>query len=160
MLRNRHRKTLLASASLVAATALLGACQDGGDSSADDSTSDSSASSGKDGSANSGDGGGGEENDTGGGSEDAPDHGADPEGTSGTWFGTVSYVASGKYSVSDMKGTKQVFMTSTDTKITGVGEICAAGETCSESDLEAAAKEGVSAKVKLKDGSAVSIKED
>ncbi|MGP3991926.1 hypothetical protein [Streptomyces sp. 3N207] len=87
------------------------------------------------------------------------------KGVSGTWFGTVSYVAPGKYTVSDMKGMKQAFLTSTSTNIQGAGDICGdadgqAAQKCTESQLEAAAKKGVSAKVRIKNGTAVSVIDD
>ncbi|MFE4694829.1 hypothetical protein ACFRH6_32850 [Streptomyces sp. NPDC056749] len=83
----------------------------------------------------------------------------------GIWFGTVSYMAPGKYTVSDLQDTEQQFFTSTDTDIQGAGKICgdAAGQAAiprSEDELEAAAKDGVSATVELKNGIAVTIDEN
>ncbi|MGP3974163.1 hypothetical protein ACTWQF_08965 [Streptomyces sp. 8N114] len=87
------------------------------------------------------------------------------KGVSGTWFGTVSYLAPGKYTVSDMKGKQQAFFTSTTTNVQGSGDICGdadgqAAQKCTETQLEAAAKKGVSAKVQIKNGTAVSIVDD
>jgi hypothetical protein len=42
------------------------------------------------------------------------------KGVNGTWFGNVSYLAPGKYTVSDMKGTEQQFLVAEDTKILGL----------------------------------------
>ncbi|RFU82721.1 hypothetical protein DY218_31850 [Streptomyces triticagri] len=74
-------------------------------------------------------------------------------------------MAPGKYTVSDLKDTQQAFVTSTDTDIEGAGKICGdadgqAATPCTEAQLEAAAKDGVSATVKLRNGIAVSIVED
>jgi hypothetical protein len=92
-------------------------------------------------------------------------HSGGGKGVSGTWFGTVKYMAPGKYTVSDMKGVEQQFFTSTTTNIQGAGDICGdedgqAATKCTESQLAAAAKKGVSAKVQVKDGIAVSIIDD
>ncbi|WP_254402780.1 hypothetical protein [Streptomyces sp. AC555_RSS877] len=71
------------------------------------------------------------------------------KGVNGTWFGNVSYLAPGKYTVSDMKGTEQQFLVADDTKIVGYDDICDAvntgpggegGVECTEAELEAAAK--------------------
>ncbi|MET8472418.1 hypothetical protein ABZY90_27285 [Streptomyces sp. NPDC006422] len=167
MLRNHRRKAVLTAAALMATTTLLTACQGGAD--ASDTSSDSKASAStaasdakadaKDTAAGGGSGStGGTQSQSGGGA-------AKGKGVSGTWFGTVSYLAPGKYTVSDLKGTEQAFFTSTDTDIEGAGEICGdadgqAATPCSEQQLEAAAKKGVSATVKIKNGTAVSIVED
>ncbi|MFE6888030.1 hypothetical protein [Streptomyces sp. NPDC057694] len=162
MLRT-HRKTVLTAAALIATTTLLTACQDGGSegkkattSSPSTSASDAKAMSGSDDKASGGDDA---QADTTAGSQ------SDSKKVTGTWFGTVSYLAPGKYTVSDLKDTKQQFFTATDTDIQGAGKICgdAAGQAatpCSEHELEAAAKDGVSATVKLKNGIAVSVVED
>jgi hypothetical protein len=165
MLRSHHRKAVLTAAALMATTALLTSCQgdsDGGTKSSDlgSSASDSDAK-GKsdDGSAGGSDGTESQTGSSSGGGKSAG------KGVTGTWFGTVSYMAPGKYTVTDMKDTKQAFFTSTDTDIQGAGDICGDAEgqaatPCSEKELEAAAKKGVSATVKLENGTAVSVVED
>ncbi|SDC93801.1 hypothetical protein [Streptomyces prasinopilosus] len=90
---------------------------------------------------------------------------AEGEGVSGTWFGNVSYLAPGKYTVSDTKGTEQAFFVSEETKIWGAGGICgdAQGQSatqCTEAELEAAARKGVGAEVTLSNGIATKIVED
>ncbi|MGP3924724.1 hypothetical protein [Streptomyces sp. 8N616] len=88
------------------------------------------------------------------------------KGVNGTWFGTVSYLAPGKYTVSDMKGTEQGFFVAEDTEIWGAGDICGdeagqAGTECTEEELEAATKgTGVSAEVVIKNGIATTIRDD
>ncbi|MCX4763727.1 hypothetical protein OG562_22730 [Streptomyces sp. NBC_01275] len=87
-------------------------------------------------------------------------------GVNGTWLGTVSYLAPGKYTVSDTKDTQQQFWLAEDTKIWGVGGMCGdadgqAAEECTEAQLEKAAKAGtLSATVKVTDGIATSITEE
>ncbi|MFG2324784.1 hypothetical protein [Streptomyces sp. NPDC048568] len=162
MLRS-HRKTAFTAAALMATTTLLTACQNGDSETKNTNPPSASASAsstkevpGSDDKAPDGD--------------EAPSDSAtasksDSKKVTGTWFGTVSYLAPGKYTVTDLKDTKQQFFTSTDTDIQGAGKICgdAAGQAatpCSEDELEAAAKDGVSATVKLKNGIAVSVVED
>ncbi|MER6788518.1 hypothetical protein ABT330_28565 [Streptomyces sp. NPDC000658] len=91
------------------------------------------------------------------------------KGVNGTWFGNVSYLAPGKYTVSDMKGTEQQFLVADDTKIMGYDDICDAvntgpggegGVECTEAQLEAAAKKGFSAKVEISNGIATTITDD
>ncbi|WP_416968140.1 hypothetical protein [Streptomyces sp. 4F14] len=91
------------------------------------------------------------------------------KGVSGTWFGNVSYLAPGKYTVSDMKGTEQQFLVAEDTKIIGYDDICDAvntgpggegGVECTEAQLEAAAKKGFTAEVVISNGIATSIRDD
>ncbi|MDQ0942612.1 hypothetical protein [Streptomyces sp. V1I1] len=88
------------------------------------------------------------------------------KGVNGTWFGNVSYLAPGKYTVSDMKGTEQQFFVAEDTKIWGYGDICGdeagqAGTECTEEELEAATKgTGVSAEVVVVNGIATTIRDD
>jgi hypothetical protein len=91
------------------------------------------------------------------------------KGINGTWFGNVSYLAPGKYTVSDMKGTEQQFLVADDTKIMGYDDICDAvntgpggegGVECTEDQLEAAAKKGFSAEVKVSNGIATTITDD
>ncbi|WP_425839351.1 hypothetical protein [Streptomyces fractus] len=167
MFRNHRRKAVLTAAALMATTTLLTACQggaDAGDKSSDSASSSTAASDAKDkgGKAGSGSTDGAESrSQTGSGSGGT----SGGKGVSGTWFGTVSYLAPGKYTVSDLKDTEQAFFTSTDTDIEGAGDICGDAEgqaatPCTEQQLEAAAKKGVSATVKIKNGTAVSIVED
>ncbi|MFJ8634055.1 hypothetical protein [Streptomyces sp. NPDC093568] len=94
---------------------------------------------------------------------------AEGKGVSGTWFGNVSYLAPGKYTVSDMKGVEQQFLLAEDTKIWGYGDICGdtntgeggqGGTECTEAELEAAAKKGFSAEVVISDGIATTIRDD
>ncbi|MFE9727332.1 hypothetical protein ACFYQ5_27990 [Streptomyces sp. NPDC005794] len=160
MLRTHRRKSVLAAAALVATTMLLTACQgedavDGGKSAG--ATVSDSAAKGK-----SDDGGSG----TGAGSESPSGERGSKSGTvSGKWVGTVSYLAPGKYTVTDANGAEQAFFTSEDTDIEGAGKICGdadgqAATPCTEEELEAAAKKGFGATVDVKDGVAVSIIED
>ncbi|MFE1958891.1 hypothetical protein [Streptomyces sp. NPDC059479] len=189
MARNHRRKTVLATLALVAATALLTACQ--GTSETNGAGSSAGTSAGADAGANAtakpADATSSPEAAT-----DAPadagantaapadnakatDGGTDTnvpsngkgEGVTGTWFGNVSYLAPGKYTVSDMKGVEQAFWLAEDTDIEGTGDICGtddpnnqAATPCTEAELEAAAKSGVSAEVTLKDGIAVRIVDD
>jgi hypothetical protein len=96
--------------------------------------------------------------------EDTAGQGGD--GVSGTWLGTVSYLAPGKYTVSDLKDTQQQFWIAEDTEIWGVGGMCgdAEGQTatqCTEAELEAAAKAGtLAAEVEITDGIATRITEE
>ena len=165
MLRNHRRKAVLTAAALMATTTLLTACQGGTDegaASGDPARSSTAASDAKNPSDKDGSGSAaGTDSLAGSGSAGAP-RGKD---VSGTWFGTVSYLAPGKYTVSDLKGTEQAFFTSADTDIQGAGEICGDAEgqaatPCTESELEAAARKGVSATVRIKSGTAVSVVED
>ncbi|MDT0573614.1 hypothetical protein RM704_40295 [Streptomyces sp. DSM 3412] len=91
------------------------------------------------------------------------------KGVDGTWFGNVSYLAPGKYTVSAQKGTGQQFFVAEDTKIWGYGDICGdentgeggqGGTQCTEAELEAAAKNGVSAEVVISNGIATTIRDD
>lgn len=85
------------------------------------------------------------------------------KGVNGTWFGNVSYLAPGKYTVSDMKGTEQQFLVAEDTKILGYDDICSGedGEMqCTEGELETAAKKGFSAEVVISNGIATTIRDD
>ncbi|MGK5695320.1 hypothetical protein ACSNOJ_20895 [Streptomyces sp. URMC 128] len=91
------------------------------------------------------------------------------KGVNGTWFGNVSYLAPGKYTVSGLKGTEQQFFVSEDTRIWGYGDICGdtntgeggqGGTECTEAELEAAAKKGVSAEVVISNGIATTIRDD
>ncbi|MGA5894729.1 hypothetical protein [Streptomyces venetus] len=87
------------------------------------------------------------------------------KGVNGTWFGNVSYLAPGKYTVSGMKGVEQQFLLAEDTKILGYGDICGdeggqEGTECTEADLETAAKQGVSAEVVISNGIATTITDD
>ncbi|MEU9666089.1 hypothetical protein AB0E25_10920 [Streptomyces bobili] len=91
------------------------------------------------------------------------------KGVSGTWFGNVSYLAPGKYTVSDLKGVEQQFLLAEDTEIWGYGDICGdsntdeggqGGTECTEAELEAAAKKGFSAEVVVSNGIATTIRDD
>ncbi|MDX3690168.1 hypothetical protein PV726_07470 [Streptomyces europaeiscabiei] len=91
------------------------------------------------------------------------------KGVNGTWFGNVSYLAPGKYTVSDMKGVEQQFLVAEDTEIWGYGDICGdtntdeggqGGTECTETELEAAAKKGFSAEVVISNGIATTIRDD
>ncbi|MEU6384839.1 hypothetical protein ABZ847_14825 [Streptomyces bauhiniae] len=87
------------------------------------------------------------------------------EGVNGTWFGNVSYLAPGKYTVSGQKGAEQEFLVAEDTEITGYDDICgdpgaAGGTKCTEAQLETAAKKGVSAEVVIRNGIATSVRDD
>ncbi|MFG2788935.1 hypothetical protein [Streptomyces sp. NPDC048419] len=91
--------------------------------------------------------------------------GTGAKGVSGTWLGNVSYLAPGKYTVSDMKGVEQAFYVADDTAVRGAGTICGSPMsqsmyTCTLDQLEAAAKKGVSAKVVIAGGVATSVTED
>lgn len=159
MLSTRYRKTVLTTVALMASTALLTACQggDGGDSDGKKSSGSSSSSSQKDSQAKSG-----AEARNGAGDEKARPGG---EGVTGTWFGNVSLLGPGKYTVSGAKGKLQAFFTAESTDIQGTGDICGDAEgqaatKCTEAQLEAAAKKGVTAKVEMKNGTAVRIVDD
>ncbi|MFF5477144.1 hypothetical protein ACFY5C_07355 [Streptomyces sp. NPDC012935] len=91
------------------------------------------------------------------------------KGVNGTWFGNVSYLAPGKYTVSDMKGVEQQFLIAEDTAIWGYGDICGDADTgeggqggteCTEAELETAAKKGFSAEVVISNGIATSIRDE
>ncbi|MFI1046835.1 hypothetical protein ACH4U3_13625 [Streptomyces griseoruber] len=89
------------------------------------------------------------------------------KGVSGTWYGIVRYVAPGKYlvdgpSAQGSGGEQQAFYLAEDTVILGGGQICGTAGSkvdapCEESDLEKAAKEGVEARVAIKNGIATQI---
>ncbi|GAB3172820.1 hypothetical protein [Streptomyces incanus] len=51
------------------------------------------------------------------------------KGVDGTWFGNVSYLAPGKYTVSGTKGVEQQFFVAEDTEIRGYGDICGDADT-------------------------------
>ncbi|QEU89303.1 hypothetical protein CP969_17445 [Streptomyces viridosporus T7A] len=91
------------------------------------------------------------------------------KGVNGTWFGNVSYLAPGTYTVSDLKGVEQQFFVSEETEIWGYGDICGdantgeggqGGTECTEAELEAAAKKGFSAEVVISNGIATTIRDD
>ncbi|MGW2516077.1 hypothetical protein ACWC09_03425 [Streptomyces sp. NPDC001617] len=91
--------------------------------------------------------------------------GTGKKGVNGTWFGNVSYLAPGKYTVSDQKGFEQAFYVADDTKVYGAGTICgdsaSSGTTrCTLDQLEAAVKKGLDAEVRITDGVATTITED
>ncbi|MFE9725362.1 hypothetical protein ACFYQ5_17620 [Streptomyces sp. NPDC005794] len=153
MLRTHRRKSVLAAAALVATTMLLTACQGG-------NTEDSGKSTGATTSITAARGASAE-----GGSATGAGIESKRGTVSGKWVGTVSYLAPGKYTVTDANGAEQAFFTSEDTDIEGAGKICGdadgqAATPCTEEELEAAAKKGFGATVDVKDGVAVSIIED
>ncbi|MFE7766581.1 hypothetical protein [Streptomyces sp. NPDC057438] len=91
------------------------------------------------------------------------------KGVDGTWFGNVSYLAPGTYTVSDMKGVEQQFLVAEDTEIIGYDDICDAvntgpggegGTSCTEAQLETAAKKGFSAEVVIRNGIATTVRDD
>ena len=86
------------------------------------------------------------------------------KGVNGTWFGNVSFLAPGRYTVSDTKGTEQEFFVAEDTEILGYDDICGdatqAGTKCTEDELETAAKKGFGAEVVISNGIATSIRDD
>lgn len=106
--------------------------------------------------------------DSGSGSRDTAVEGINKgKGVNGTWFGNVSFLAPGKYTVSDMKGSEQEFLVAEDTEIVGYDDICGDaaqagqdGTKCTEDELETAARKGVSAEVVISNGIATSIRDD
>ncbi|MGV9560267.1 hypothetical protein [Streptomyces sp. NPDC003522] len=93
----------------------------------------------------------------------------DGKGVDGAWFGNVSYLAPGTYTVSGMKGVEQQFLVAGGTKIAGYDGICDAvhagpggegGAGCAEAELEAAARKGFSAKAGIGNGIATTITDD
>ncbi|MFD0026035.1 hypothetical protein [Streptomyces sp. NPDC058382] len=153
MLRSHRRKTTLTTTALLATALLLTACQDGNEEDAAASNSPAVSDSAVKGES------GGKDSATA-----QPDKASGGKVT-GSWTGTVSFMASGKYMVTRKGGTGQAFFTSEDTDIEGAGKICGdaggqAATPCSEDELEAASKKGFGATVQLKDGVAVSIIED
>ncbi|MDX3751717.1 hypothetical protein [Streptomyces sp. AK08-02] len=184
----RHlRKAVFATAAITAGL-LMTACQSGTDDSSSDrsaadkpSASQTSKSAGSDPSATPGSdsspGSGSDtdatpapDSDTGSDTRDTAVEGVNKgKGVSGTWFGTVSYLAPGKYTVSDSKGTEQEFFVAEDTKIIGYDDICDAvntgpggegGVECTEAQLEKAARSGFSAEVVIGNGIATTITDD
>ncbi|MEU0675342.1 hypothetical protein ABZ330_21095 [Streptomyces sp. NPDC006172] len=133
------------------------------------SSGSGSGSSGK-GSSGSGSSGSGSAKGSGSGSGETAVEGIDKgKGVNGTWFGNVSYLAPGKYTVSDMKGVEQQFFVAEDTKIIGYDDICDAvntgpggegGAECTEADLEKAAKKGFTAEVVISNGIATTVRDD
>ncbi|MFF9362948.1 hypothetical protein [Streptomyces griseoluteus] len=183
---NRHlRKAVVASVAITAGL-LMTACQSGSDTATASGTSTASTAgtatetprsqktggserqgaqqgSGADSSTGSGSGSG---SNTVSPSRDTAVEGIDKgHGVNGTWFGNVTYLAPGKYTVSDQKGTEQEFLLAEDTDIIGYDDICgdpgaADGTKCTETQLETAAKKGFSAEVVIKNGIATSIHDD
>lgn len=183
---NRHlRKAVVASVGITAGL-LMTACQSGSDSATASGTSTTSAAGAATESPGSQDAGGserqaaqqdsgadsstGSSTGTGSGtvspSRDTAVEGIDKgHGVNGTWFGNVSYLAPGKYTVSDQKNSEQEFLLAEDTEIIGYDDICgdpgvAGGTKCTEAQLETAAKKGVSAEVVIRNGIATSIRDD
>ncbi|MET9774571.1 hypothetical protein ABZ023_09880 [Streptomyces sp. NPDC006367] len=141
---------------------LLTACQ--GEDAEDGGKPTGASASGSAAEGKSGDGGSGTGTGTGSGSPSG-EKGSESGKVSGRWAGTVSYLAPGKYTVTDADGAERAFFTSEDTDIEGAGRICGdadgqAATPCTEEELEAAARKGVGATVDVRDGVAVSIIED
>ncbi|SCD88627.1 hypothetical protein GA0115246_107564, partial [Streptomyces sp. SolWspMP-sol7th] len=61
------------------------------------------------------------------GSSGEGDGGSGGHEVTGTWHGTVTYMAPGKYMVKDAKAGDQAFLTSTKTDILGAQKICGDG---------------------------------
>ncbi|GGN08202.1 hypothetical protein [Streptomyces fuscichromogenes] len=143
--------------------------QDTGSGSSSTSSSGSSSGSSSSGSSSSGSSSSGSSASGSSGSGSGSSSGsATGKGVSGTWFGAVSYLAPGKYTVSDIKGSEQEFLVAEDTKIIGYDDICDAintgpggegGVECTEAQLEKAAKKGFDATVVIKNGIATSIRD-
>ncbi|WP_307835474.1 hypothetical protein [Streptomyces adelaidensis] len=101
------------------------------------------------------------------GSRDTPIEGINKgKGVNGTWYGAVSYLAPGKYTVTEEHGTAQQFFVAEDTEIWGYGNVCGGpgvgegqegGTQCTEAELESAAKKGFSGEVKIVNGIAATI---
>ncbi|MEU9920543.1 hypothetical protein AB0H51_04330 [Streptomyces griseoluteus] len=189
---NRHLRKAIAASVAITAGLLMTACQSGSDSATAAGTSTTSAAGTATESPGAQDAGGserqaaqpgsgadsstGSSTGTGSGrvsgsgtvspSRDTAVEGIDKgKGVNGTWFGNVSYLAPGKYTVSDQKGTEQEFLLAEDTEITGYDDICgdpgvAGGTKCTEAQLETAAEKGVSAEVVIRNGIATSIRDD
>lgn len=156
MLRSHLRKTVLTASALLATTLLLTSCQDGDAEGAGVSDAPSASESAAKGGAAGKDGAD---------SDDAQAGKGSGGKVTGSWAGAVSYMAPGKYMVTRKGEAGQAFFTSEDTDIEGAGKICGdadgqAATPCSEDQLEAAAKKGFGATVKLENGVAVSIIED
>jgi hypothetical protein len=88
------------------------------------------------------------------------------KGVNGTWHGTVSYLAPGKYTVTEEHGVAQQFFVADDTAIWGYGQVCGGpgtgegqegGTECTEAELETAANEGFTAEVKITNGIATTL---
>ncbi|RZU30132.1 hypothetical protein EV284_5088 [Streptomyces sp. BK022] len=187
---NRHLRTAVAAAAALTAGLLMTACQSGSDSATASGTSTTSAAGTATESPGSQESGGSErpaarqgsgaDSSTGTGSAASTGTGSSTvspsrgtavegidkgEGVNGTWFGNVSYLAPGKYTVSGQRGSEQEFLLAEDTEIIGYDDICgdpsaAGGTKCTEAQLETAAKKGVSAEVVIKNGIATSIRDD
>lgn len=142
-----------------------GSGSDSGSDSGSGSGSDSGSGSGSDSGSDSGSGSGSDS-----GSRETVVEGINKgKGVNGTWFGNVSYLAPGKYTVSDLKGVEQQFLVAEDTKIWGYGDICGdantgeggqGGTQCTEPELEKAAKKGFTAEVVISNGIATTIRDD
>ncbi|MFG2025654.1 hypothetical protein [Streptomyces sp. NPDC048825] len=109
----------------------------------------------------------GSESDSGSGSRDTAIEGINKgKGVNGTWHGAVSYLAPGKYTVTEEHGVPQQFFVAEDTDIWGYGQVCGGpgvgegqegGTECTEAELESAAKKGFTAEVKVTNGTATTI---
>ncbi|MFC4466832.1 hypothetical protein ACFPH6_20250 [Streptomyces xiangluensis] len=105
--------------------------------------------------------------DSGSGSRDTAVEGINKgKGVNGTWHGAVSYLAPGKYTVTEEHGVPQQFFVAEDTDIWGYGQVCGGpgvgegqegGTECAEAELESAAKKGFTAEVKITNGTATTI---
>ncbi|MDT0419313.1 MULTISPECIES: hypothetical protein [Streptomyces] len=98
------------------------------------------------------------------GSSGEGDGGSGGHEVTGTWHGTVTYMAPGKYMVKDAKAGDQAFLTSTKTDILGAQKICGDGgqsaTRCTAAQLEAASRKGFPATVTLHKGVATKVAED
>jgi len=85
-------------------------------------------------------------------------------GMSATFHGVVKYVAPGKFTVPNKGQGDQAFFTSNKTDVQGHGVICGAAQgprkACTESQLETAAKKGLTATVKMVKGTATVIRDE
>ncbi|MFI2431296.1 hypothetical protein [Streptomyces sp. NPDC018693] len=90
------------------------------------------------------------------------------KGVNGTWFGHVSYLAPGTYTVTEEHGTAQQFFIAEDTRIWGYGQVCGGpgtgegeqgGTECTEAELESAAKKGFTAEVEITNGVATTLRD-
>lgn len=174
MARAHHRKSVLAGVALVAAAALMTACQstpepEGAGAAPSAESGGSAPEEGAAAKAGPEQPAGEQAPEEQAAAEQAPEEQAagkaEGKEVSGTWLGSVSYVAPGKYTVSDMKDKQQMFYLAESTVILGTGDICgeqdaSPAQKCTSAELEAAAKKGVSAKVELKSGVATSIVDD
>ncbi|MFI6347354.1 hypothetical protein [Streptomyces sp. NPDC050560] len=152
---SRSPRILLTALALTATGALLTSCQDdGSDNGKAENAGDSSSAS------QSTKPPGDESSKT---ADNAGGSGGDNKVT-GTWHGTVTYMAPGKYLIKEAKGGEQAFLTAEATDIEGIAKICGDGgqsaTRCTAAQLEAASHRGFSATVTLEKGIATKIAED